>query len=325
MAIRTCFLLLLGLLAPAAFSQEGSTIGEIRRSDSERVLKRLDSKHLPNPVHLGPNVISGGIPEGDEAFRELAERGVKTIISVDGAKPDVERARRFGLRYVHLPHGYDGISEARAMELAKAVRDLPGPVYVHCHHGKHRSPAAATVACVGAGLLPPQQAVSVLVLAGTNANYLGLYEAAQRARPIEPSQLDQLDVQFREVVEVPPMAEAMVGIGHTSEHLKRIAEAMFRVPADHPDLDPAHEALLLREQLTELLRTPEVLAEPAHFRELLQESIRLAEGLESTIRNRQTSGGDQAFLRTASQQLQRIDRNCKDCHRTYRDAPLRRK
>ncbi|MEZ6069075.1 MAG: hypothetical protein R3C10_02145 [Pirellulales bacterium] len=141
---------------------------------------RRKRAHLPNAVQLHPRVISGGLPEGDAAFAELEQLGVKTIISVDGAKPDVQAAARHGLRYVHLPHGYDGIPEERGRELAKAVRELDGPIYIHCHHGKHRSPAAATVACVSTGLLPANEAVAVLKLAGTSPNYRGLYESAER-------------------------------------------------------------------------------------------------------------------------------------------------
>ena len=29
--------------------------------------------------------------------------------------------------------------------LARAARTLPGPIFVHCHHGMHRGPAAAAV------------------------------------------------------------------------------------------------------------------------------------------------------------------------------------
>src|SRR5688500_5709584 len=103
---------------------------------TEATPKKLAAEHLPNPWQDHPKVISGGLPEGDKAFKELADLGVKTVISVDVAKPDVALAKKYGLRYVHLPHGYDGVPELRAKELAKAVRDLPGPVYIHCHHGK---------------------------------------------------------------------------------------------------------------------------------------------------------------------------------------------
>src|SRR4029453_11584488 len=133
--------------------------------------QRIDSELLPNAYRLADKVISGGQPQGEAGFAELKNLGVRTIISVDGAKPDVELAKKFGLRYVHLPHGYDGVPDERVRELAKAVRDLPGPIYIHCHHGKHRSPTAATVACVAAGLLRPEAALTVLKTAGTSENY----------------------------------------------------------------------------------------------------------------------------------------------------------
>jgi hypothetical protein len=61
------------------------------------------------------------------------------------------------------------VPEDRIKELAKAVRELEGPVYIHCHHGKHRSPAASAVACVAAGLIAPQSALAILEAAGTSS------------------------------------------------------------------------------------------------------------------------------------------------------------
>jgi len=246
--------------------------------------RRIHADHLPNPVQLNDKVISGGLPEGALAFAELQSLGVKTIISVDGMTPDVTMASKYGLRYVHLPHGYDGVPENRVQELAKAVRELEGPIYIHCHHGKHRSPAAASVACVAAGLLPVSQSVEVLELAGTSPNYRGLYESARSVRPLEEELLDALKVEFRETAEVPAMAEAMVAMGHTHEHLKQIAAAGWQSPPNHPDLSPAHEALLMREQFTELLRTAEVQQEPKEFRGLLEASEKAAQELEDALR-----------------------------------------
>src|SRR5690349_14774854 len=50
--------------------------------------ERLPVAHLPNALRVHEKVISGGLPEGENGFRELAELGVQTIISVDGARPD---------------------------------------------------------------------------------------------------------------------------------------------------------------------------------------------------------------------------------------------
>src|SRR5262249_6090042 len=175
-----------------------------------------------------PKVISGGLPEGELAFRELANLGVRTIISVDGAKPDVALAEKFGMRYVHLPHGYDGVPDERVKQLAKALRDLPGPIYVHCHHGKHRSPTAAAVACVAAGLIDSANAESILKAAGTSENYRGLYEAAREARRLDSKLLDGLQADFPRVAEIPPLAQAMVTIEHVYDHLQEIAAAGWK-------------------------------------------------------------------------------------------------
>lgn len=299
------------------------TIDSFGTEDSK--LERLESEHLPNPVRLHEKVISGGLPEGDAAFKELAQLGVKTVISVDGAKPDVELAKRHGLRYVHLPHGYDGIPESRVQQLAKAVRELEGPIYIHCHHGKHRSPAAASVACVASGLIPKSEAVAVLELAGTNPNYRGLYQSAREAHPLDEALLEALDVEFQEIVDVPPMAEAMVQLGHTHDHLKQIREAGWRTPEDHPDLDAAHEALLLREHFTEMLRTEEVKHQPEDFLAMLRDSEDAAKELEAELERWQKASPGSELPVRIPQLADRIAKNCKACHVDYRDVPLSEK
>ena len=277
--------------------------------------RKIAADHLPNAYRIHPKVISGGLPAGDAAFEELAELGVKTIISVDGAKPDVAAARKQGLRYVHLPHGYDGIPAARVRELAKAVRDLPGPIYIHCHHGKHRSPAAAAVACVAAGLIDRTNAALVLRTAGTSANYRGLYQAAQSARRLDGAALDRLIAEFPETAAIPPLAEAMVALEHTHDHLKQIAAAGWKAPLEHPDLAPAHEALLLREHFTELLRLESVQAQPAEFRRYLTESEAAASELENCLRQ---SSSAQVISATFA----KITQACANCHQQFRDVPL---
>ncbi len=163
-------------IAAAANGSEPSAATELPRPQAVTDLA------LPNAFRLCPEVYSGGQPEGDAGFARLAALGVKTVISVDGARPDIATAARHGLRYVHLPHGYDGIPSDRGVQLAKALRELPGPVYIHCHHGKHRSPAAAAVACVGVGFIDNKTANAFLKQAGTNP----LPRTLSVGRPGEP-------------------------------------------------------------------------------------------------------------------------------------------
>ncbi len=286
---------------------------------------KLISQHLPNPVQVHAKVISGGLPQGEAAFQELKDLNIKTIISVDGMRPNVEMARKYGLRYVHLPHGYDGIPEQRAKELAKAVRELEGPIYIHCHHGKHRSPVAASVACVSAGFIPAHQGMQILKIAGTSPNYRGLFASAQTAHPLDIALLEELQVEFPESAPVPPMAEAMVAIGHAYEHLKLIEEAGWKTPPTHPDIVPVHEVLMLREHFTEMLRTEEVRQQPEKFRQWLQESEIAALKLEDDLKK---FGADteQAYPPEAlSTRTAQIGQNCMNCHQAYRDVPLNEK
>jgi protein tyrosine phosphatase (PTP) superfamily phosphohydrolase (DUF442 family) len=273
-------------------------------------------------VRVHENVISGGLPEGDEAFAELAALGVKTVISVDGAKPDVATAEKHGLRYVHLPHGYDGIPDERAAMLAKAVRDLPGPIYIHCHHGKHRSPAAAVVGCIGAGLITEDSALSVLELAGTSPNYRGLYQSAENTQRIDQAKLDALPNDFPATVDPSPLAEAMVQLEHTHDHLQALAANSWQMIAAKPDLDAAHEALLLREHYTEMLRTNEVMALDARFVELMREGETFAQTLETELAAWKKAGSDQPVPPPVAESLAKLTQNCKACHQQFRDVPL---
>jgi len=281
------------------------------------------SAPAPTPVHrqgldnaywLTDKVLSGAQPEGDAAFGELAALGVKTIISVDGAKPNVETARKHGLRTVHLPIGYDGVPPERALELAKAILELEGPLYIHCHHGQHRAPAAAVVACVVAGKMDNIQAVDTMKTLGTGPQYIGLWASAREARKADPSSLQRLMVDFREAAPLPPLAEAMVGVDAVLERLQRCAASGWKRPPGHPDVDPPHEALRLREIFSEILRTDDLKARPAEFRALMESSRSASERLEGFLRS-----GD-----SADPALLTLKQSCVECHKIFRNTPTRK-
>src|SRR5882757_8959774 len=134
-----CFLILAVALVASGCQRNGQPAANHPKPPSDTSTK-IEKDGLHNVYRINDKLFSGSSPEGEEGFRSLKEMGVLTVISVDGAKPDVARARKFGLRYVHIPIGYDGISRPQTLRLAKAVRDLPGSVYLHCHHGKHCGP-----------------------------------------------------------------------------------------------------------------------------------------------------------------------------------------
>jgi len=270
----------------------------------------LNRPGLDHAYRLTDKVFSGAQPEVDAAFAELAVLGVKTIISVDGARPEVEMARKHGLRTVHLPISYDGVSQERALELAKAIEELEGPIYVHCHHGQHRGPTAAVVGCVVAGQMDSAHAIDTLKILGTGREYVGLWASAREARKAEISALHRLEVDFRETAPVPPFAEAMVSVDSGLERVQLCAASGWKKPAGHPDVDPPHEALRLREIFAELMRTDDFKARPPEFRALMEASRSASERLEGLLR---TGGSaDPAFLA--------LKKSCADCHQKWRNA-----
>jgi protein tyrosine phosphatase (PTP) superfamily phosphohydrolase (DUF442 family) len=266
------------------------------------------------PLRINSKVLSGGQPDGEAAFQELQSLGIKTLISVDGASPNVALAEKYGLRYVHLPHGYDGISKAQQASIAKAVRDLPGPIYVHCHHGKHRSPAAAATACRALGWLTAAQAMSALNEAGTSPNYRGLFQTVEDTVPFDDEFLNGLSVEFRSVVDLPPIAKTMVAMEHALDHLKLLGKNEWQPLESHPDLNAAHEALILREHFTEFLRTESEQTHAEGFVKLMREGETIVGRLELSLRD--------DSLSDASDALKSLVDNCTQCHRQFRDVPL---
>ena len=279
----------------------------------------LNQPPLPNGHRVTEKLLSGGQPEGEAGFAALRDLGVKTVISVDGARPDVATARRYGLRYVHLPIGYDDVTPEEGRAIARAIDELPGQIYLHCHHGRHRSAAALTVACVMNGRLKPRQAESVLKTFGTGENYKGLWSSALGARPLEPAELAKVKVDYREAAPIPPMAEAMVQIDHTIDRLKMAEKAGWRAPDGHPDVDPPHEALQLMEKFRELGRTQAARTRPEPFRKMISDSDAAAQSLHESLADWTRSGRRGPPPPQAAAAMKSIATSCTACHKSFRD------
>ncbi|MFO0909699.1 MAG: hypothetical protein U0794_15360 [Isosphaeraceae bacterium] len=288
---------------------------------------------LPTPVvvpgienlhRLTPQLLSGGQPEGDAAFDALQRLGVKTIVTVDGAQPDVAAARRHGLRYVHLPIGYDGIPADQALRLVKVMNDLPGPIYVHCHHGKHRGPAAAAVCAIAREHWSREQARSWMKQAGTDPKYAGLFESVDRFVPPGLKELDAIPLaELPERAPVPDLVETMVEVDARWDRLKALPVRPYRAPEQTPGLDPAQDATLLAEAFRE----------SARFKSAADRGSRLTAGLVSAAdeadalararraRPRQPQAVDRKT--DAQHAIDRVAARCKSCHQTERDRKPR--
>jgi protein tyrosine phosphatase (PTP) superfamily phosphohydrolase (DUF442 family) len=279
---------------------------KVSRAEPQRVAGDLTGLH--NVIQVSDGLLSGSEPEGEDGFASLARLGVKTVVSVDGARPDVDAAHRQGLRYVHIPVGYDGVPERAAAALARAVREADRPIYVHCHHGKHRGPAAAAIACISAGRADGKSALEILKLAGTGKEYPGLWRDVERFQAPPP---DAPLPRLVEIAEVGSLTAAMAGVDRQYDSVKLCRDAGWETPRDHPDLAPLQAALLLREALHEAGRMTPAERFDEQFRSWLRDAEDIAGQIEDDLKD--------ANRQEAARHFERLDQACTQCHARYRN------
>jgi protein tyrosine phosphatase (PTP) superfamily phosphohydrolase (DUF442 family) len=275
-------------------------------------LEALSIGDIKNVLKWNEHVYSGSCPYGDLGFKSLAAKGIKTIITVDGAKPDLKLAKKYGIRYVHIPIEYSGIARQDALKIIRAVRDLPGPVFIHCHHGIHRGPAAAALAVIATSdNFDNKQGEASLKQAGTGANYKGLWSVVRDFQKPNKEEIDTADNTFPESTEAAPMSQAMVNIDNRWEHLRDAKVIGWKVSEKHPDIEPAHEALLLQEAYHELNRSPQMHTYPEDFKRMMKEAEKAASDLQKALRAKDNAAAATAF--------DAVKNSCSDCHKVYRD------
>lgn len=275
--------------------------------------RAIELPAIHNAFDLGGGVFSGSSPENEAAFAALAALGVKTLISVDGAKPDVATARKFGLRYVHLPFGYGGIPAERELALGKAATTLPGPIFLHCHHGKHRGPAAAAIVCQSRGAWSAEKATEWMKQAGTAEDYAGLYRSVREFRVPDAAALAAASVSLPEIARTPTLVDAMVAIDEHFDLLKSAQKRGWKAAPEHPDLASSQLATLLWEHFRELARDPAMQDRDRDFQAQLAESERETEAFAHLLRN---PPNDQAMIDGA---FRKIGKSCTECHKAHRN------
>ncbi|MCA8999385.1 MAG: tyrosine-protein phosphatase [Planctomycetaceae bacterium] len=284
-----------GVAFPLAMSSHVSTVW----SDDgvETPFQSVEIGNLHNGFRIGQNLYSGSGPESEEDYEALRDLGVRTIVSVDGAVPNVEMARKLGMRYVHIPLKYSDVSGSNTRQLASVFTQCEKPIYVHCHHGKHRGPTAAAIIARQAGLLSQQQAVQFLKHAGTGANYEGLWQCVRQYEPLP--KLD--DFNLPEMVSPEALQKSMVQM---ADHFHTL-QVLLKQDDDQLDSKTFQEAAtLLLEDFRESARLADVQEE---IQALLSDA---ASELELLLKDHSVP---QQRLR-----MQLIGSRCVDCHQQHR-------
>jgi protein tyrosine phosphatase (PTP) superfamily phosphohydrolase (DUF442 family) len=282
---------------------------------AEDLAKPVETHALHNVFQINSGLISGNSPDSEESFRELQKLGVKTIISVDGGKPNVELAHKFGMRYIHLPIGYDGVPKQRALELTKAVQisTAAGSIYLHCHHGKHRGPAAVAAVCRATQGWSAEQADAFLKQAGTSPDYAGLYRDVRASGVPGVDELARLPSTFPETAPTPALVDSMVALDEHHDALKAAQKAGWKEVPDHPGLTPDQPSVLAWELLREIARDPESKKLGPDYEKLRADSEHAADVLRILLRD---PASDFGARDTA---LANLSKTCSACHKAHRN------
>ncbi len=271
-------------------------------------LKKISSKNLENLFQISPSIYSGSEPKTDTAFEELNRLGIRTVVSVDGIRPNLKEAHKQNLRYVHIPIGYDGIEEHAQLSLIQLIQSAEGPYYIHCHHGRHRGPAAAAIAAIAKKELTNEEGWQVLEQARTGQEYTGLWQA-----------VESFDLPKNQITEWPKLlafskvdsfSASMAMMDRAISHLEELRDNDWKTIKEHPDLTPDLAALHLREGFVEAQRTMSS-SVPQDFKQSLEEGIKNSKALESALKKELKADIETHFIK--------IKRSCRTCHKEHRN------
>jgi len=276
----------------------------------------LDAKGEPAGIEhfkkWSDHLAQGGQPFGEIAFQNLAAMGYRTIVSVDGVRPDAETAAKYGLRYVHVPFGYDGVPKDAQTRIVKAVETSDGPVFIHCHHGFARGPAGAMIARIATEGISNEEAAKELKDSGCSEHYKGLFRDVLAAVPPTSAELAKVPAALPSYVSVGTLGEQMAALDRTWARVGVSKGASWASPAGRADVDPPHDARLLWEQLREIGRLGDIENHGPDFLTSLKTAEDGGIALEEALRK-----GDGA---AATKQFGVIKQSCDACHTRWRDT-----
>lgn len=283
-------LLLLMLFASSTGCDESAVPGSTSAAvDGLPNLQRVDSEL---------DVWVGGQPHPGIGEAALARLGIRTVLVVDAPPP---LADSDSIVRVHLPLKYSGIDATESGQLAHLLGSLERPIYIHCHHGTNRAPAAAAVGLVCTGEWSNEQGLALLERAGTDEAFDGLFESVRGAHAMSVSDRPVYDGSS---VRIDDLAVSMAEVDDAFLNLERSSKQGWL------DAGAAAEAA----RLVDLLRVSFArtsLNEDLLFRKLATGSIERAAALEASL----LAGERDVALK----RFMAVDATCIACHDHFRN------
>jgi protein tyrosine phosphatase (PTP) superfamily phosphohydrolase (DUF442 family) len=290
---------------------------------------------LANVFALSGDIVSGGEPLEEASFDHLKKWGIRTIVSVDGKAPDVEAAEVRGMRYVHVPIRYSGMTDEQVLQIAKTFRELEPPFYVHCFHGVHRGPAAAALGrVVRDGATREQAMAEMRQWCRTAPKYEGLYTtiASGDLPSREATAAFEFDFPSRKA-SPSDLRNTMIDLTRVHDDLKVLARNAWMAPATHPDLAAHRSAEQLASFFVTANELPAVVNGPADQKAWMAESVTASRTLADALRvlhEGPTQDGValegvalenevRALTGVADQAFEDLRQGCASCHVPYRN------
>ena len=278
----------------------------ITSNASELAIKKINSENLENLLEVQKGLLSGGEPKTEKSFKELSQRGVKVIVSVDGAIPKVDFARKYGMRYIHIPIGYDELSEETLLSIKSLAIEVDEKLFIHCHHGRHRGPTVAAIFLMEKEVCQNGQSLKLLEKAGTGEQYTGLWSSV-KDHVIQKA--DKPLPELLEVAQVDSMVESMAKIDRLYDNLKASKNLNWQALPDNPDFSAVHGALIMKEFLRESART--LSDSDTEQKKFFTESENIAALLENSLKTNNRNA--------ANKHLSDLRKSCIKCHKKFRN------
>lgn len=149
---RNQFLLDLALKSPDKGANHILVHENVSHANGEK--ERALAASIAAPSISNFDIVSEGLWRGaapsNQAMQKLAESGVKTIVDLRlaglGAEEEASRAKKLGIKYIHIPLGFMGPSLSKVAQFLNIVNDPANqPVFVHCRYGADRTGALVGV------------------------------------------------------------------------------------------------------------------------------------------------------------------------------------
>lgn len=270
--------------------------------DEEPGAEAAPSEPIPALRQVDPavDIYTGGEPLEPDGYKTLRTLGIQSVIDVDATPPRPGSTDGFEGGVVHLPLKYSGITPEEAGALTALITSLPRPIFVHCHHGTNRAPAAVAVALIGSGEWTPEQGMALLEISGTEPGFNGLHEAVETAIEIAPSDRLLLPVTRDEHVE---FAELMGDVDRQWTLLEEGAASGWSSP------DAAADAAELVDQLRRAFMASTI--EEQAYIQLAEQALMESRDLEDALL---AGRRDLALNRYSA-----LGTTCSACHEGYRD------